>query len=195
MKIVNHRSLPQLLPLMAALGAGLALAACTTSPTAPSHATAQDLLGLNHMQDASGIGKRDLTPEEKAVVSHAVGLSVSNPNSAQFKWPQIANTEDGAINYLSLIHIYIRAHRGKPIPSVHGFHFVNALGANQILASVRRPLLRVSTTLWNRVGEMHMPDVAAKSAKTSAKTAGRRKPILSIRARLIVCLLYTSRCV
>ena len=103
MKIVNHRSLPQLLPLMAALGAGLALAACTTSPTAPSHATAQDLLGLNHIQDASGIGKRDLTPEEKAVVSHAVGLSVSNPNSAQFKWPQIANTEDGAINYCGMV--------------------------------------------------------------------------------------------
>jgi hypothetical protein len=36
---------------------------------------------------------------------------------------------------------------------------------------------------------MHMPDVAAKSAKTSAKTAGRSKPILSIRARLIVVAL------
>ena len=55
------------------------------------------------MQDASGIGTRDLTPDEKAVVSHAVGLSVSNPNSAQFKWPQIANTEDGNINYCGMV--------------------------------------------------------------------------------------------
>jgi hypothetical protein len=103
MKIANRQSLPRSLPLVAALAAGFALAACTTSPTAPSHATAQDLLGLNHIQDASGIGKRDLTPEEKAVVSHAVGLSVSNPNSAQYKWPQIANTEDGAINYCGMV--------------------------------------------------------------------------------------------
>jgi diguanylate cyclase (GGDEF)-like protein len=36
---------------------------------------------------------------------------------------------------------------------------------------------------------MHMPYVAAKSAKTSAKTARRSKPILSIRARLIVVAL------
>jgi len=55
------------------------------------------------MQDASGIGTRELTPEEKAVVSHAVGLSVSNPNSAQYKWPPIANTEDGNINYCGMV--------------------------------------------------------------------------------------------
>ena len=55
------------------------------------------------MQDASGIKTRELTPDEKAVVSHAVGLSVSNPNSAQFKWPQIADTEDGAINYCGMV--------------------------------------------------------------------------------------------
>ena len=68
------------------------------------HATAQDLLGLNHLQDASGINKRDLTPEEKQVISHAVGLSVVNPNAAQYRWPQIANTEDGAINYCGMVN-------------------------------------------------------------------------------------------
>jgi hypothetical protein len=104
MKIDNHLPMPRLLSFVAALAAALALTACSGSPTAPSsHATAQDLLGLNHIQDASGIGKRDLSPEEKAVVSHAVSLSVSNPSSAQFKWPQIANTEDGNINYCGMV--------------------------------------------------------------------------------------------
>jgi hypothetical protein len=105
MKVEDNRPLPRSVLLLAVLAAGLAVAACTTGqPSYPSgHATAQDLLALNHIQDASGIGKRDLMPEEKAVVSHAVGLSVSNPNTAQFKWPQIANTEDGNINYCGMV--------------------------------------------------------------------------------------------
>jgi hypothetical protein len=104
MTAADHQ--PRALACIALFAAGLALAACATSPTASSGghaATAQDLLGLGHMQDASGIKTRELTPEEKAVVSHAVGLSVSNPNSAQFKWPQIADTEDGAINYCGMV--------------------------------------------------------------------------------------------
>jgi hypothetical protein len=91
--------------VIAALAAGLALAGCTTSPTGgSSHATAQDLLGLNNIQDASGINKRDLLPEEKQVISHAVGLSIVNAGSAQFRWPQIANTEDGSINYCGMVN-------------------------------------------------------------------------------------------
>jgi hypothetical protein len=103
--------------LLAALAAGLALAACATSPSTSSggHATAQDLLGLNHMQDASGINTRELLPEEKAVISHAVGLSVSNPSTAQFRWPQIANTEDGAINYCGMVNAK------SPYPSYSGW--------------------------------------------------------------------------
>ncbi|HUZ31257.1 MAG TPA: hypothetical protein VMV19_04005 [Xanthobacteraceae bacterium] len=92
--------------LAATLAIAHALAACTAgapSSSSSGHGAAQDLLGLTHMQDASGIGTRDLTPDEKAVVSHAVGLSVSNPNGAQFKWPQIANTEDGNINYCGMV--------------------------------------------------------------------------------------------
>src|SRR5271155_3782154 len=59
----------------------MALAACTTSPSGSSsgHATAQDLLALNHIQDASGIHTRDLLPEEKQVISKAVSLSIVNP--------------------------------------------------------------------------------------------------------------------
>jgi len=119
MKIARHRSRPSSpstrdgspaivnLQMMwrgvIAASAGLALAACASS--SPSgHATAQDLLGLNHLQDASGINKRDLTPEERQVISHAVGLSVVNPNAAQYRWPQIANTEDGAINYCGMVN-------------------------------------------------------------------------------------------
>jgi len=90
----------------ATLAAGLSLAACT------SGSTAQDLLGLSHMQDASGIPTRELLPEEKAVISHAVGLSVVNPNTAQFRWPRIANTEDGPTNYCGMANANPRRHHG-----------------------------------------------------------------------------------
>jgi hypothetical protein len=90
----------------AVLAAGLALAGCATSPSGSSsgHATAQDLLALNHIQDASGIHTRDLLPEEKQIITKAVGLSILNPNQAQFRWPQIANTEDGSINYCGMVN-------------------------------------------------------------------------------------------
>jgi hypothetical protein len=111
----------------AVLAAGLALAACASSPSSPSspsgHASAQDLLGLNNMQDASGINKRDLTPEEKQVISHAVGLSVANPNGAQYRWPQIANTEDGAINYCGMVNAK------SPYPAYNGWQAYIVEGA------------------------------------------------------------------
>jgi putative hemolysin len=91
--------------LLAVMTAGLGLAACASSSgSSGGHATAQDLLGLNHMQDASGIRTRDLLPEEKAVISHAVGLSVVNPQTAQYRWPPVANTEDGTINYCGMVN-------------------------------------------------------------------------------------------
>jgi hypothetical protein len=105
--------------LPAALAATLALAACATSPSSSSggggHATAQDLLGLTHMQDASGIRTRELLPEEKTVISHAVGLSIVNSNSAQFRWPRIADTEDGAINYCGMVNAR------SPYPAYNGW--------------------------------------------------------------------------
>jgi hypothetical protein len=88
--------------------AGLAVAGCTMSPSTSSsgsgHATAQDLLALNNIQDASGIHTRELLPEEKQVITKAVSLSIINPASAQFRWPQIANTEDGSINYCGMVN-------------------------------------------------------------------------------------------
>jgi hypothetical protein len=87
----------------AALVTGLALGGCAGSSSS-GHSSAQDLLGLNTMQDASGIKKRDLTAAEKEVISHAVSLSITNPGSAQYRWPQIPNTEDGAINYCGMVN-------------------------------------------------------------------------------------------
>ena len=121
MKIARHRPLRRLLSVrqvvsaiagardvrragFIAATAGLLLAGCAGGSSGSGHATAQDLLALNHMQDASGIHTRDLQPEEKQVITKAVGLSIVNPGSAQYRWPQIANTEDGAINYCGMVN-------------------------------------------------------------------------------------------
>ena len=87
-----------------AAAAGLLLAGCAGGSSGSGHATAQDLLALNHMQDASGIHTRDLLPEEKQVISKAVSLSIVNPGQAQYRWPQIANTEDGSVNYCGMVN-------------------------------------------------------------------------------------------
>jgi hypothetical protein len=87
--------------------AGMALGGCATGPSGSSssgHATAQDLLALNRIQDASGIKTRDLLPEEKQVISKAVSLSIVDPGHAQYRWPQIADTEDGSINYCGMVN-------------------------------------------------------------------------------------------
>jgi hypothetical protein len=87
-----------------AVAAGLLLAGCAGGSSGSGHATAQDLLALNHMQDASGVHTRELQAEEKQVITKAVGLSIANPGQAQYRWPQIANTEDGAINYCGMVN-------------------------------------------------------------------------------------------
>jgi hypothetical protein len=85
--------------------AGLALAGCAGGGSSGSgHATAQDLLALNHMQDASGAHTRELAPEEKQVITKAVSLSIANPGQAQFRWPQIASTDEGSINYCGMVN-------------------------------------------------------------------------------------------
>jgi hypothetical protein len=121
MKIASHRSQRRLLSTrqvvsdfafgrcmrggaFVAAAAGLALAGCAGGSSGSGHATAQDLLALNHMQDASGVHTRELQPEEKQIISKAVGLSIVNPGRAQYRWPQIANTEDGAINYCGMVN-------------------------------------------------------------------------------------------
>jgi hypothetical protein len=102
---------------VAALAAGLALGGCaSSSPSAPSgHATAQELLGLNNMTPASGTGLRELSPAEKEVITHAVGLSVSNPGSAQYRWPQISSSEEGSVNYCGMVNAK------SPFPAYSGW--------------------------------------------------------------------------
>jgi hypothetical protein len=98
----------RVLPAMAAgfALAGLALGGCATGPSGSSSSghTAQDLLALNRIQDASGIKTRELLPEEKQVISKAVSLSIADPGHAQYRWPQIADTEDGSINYCGMVN-------------------------------------------------------------------------------------------
>jgi hypothetical protein len=87
--------------------AGLALTGCATGPSGSSSSsghTAQDLLALNRIQDASGIKTRELLPEEKQVITKAVSLSIVDPGHAQYRWPQIADTEDGSINYCGMVN-------------------------------------------------------------------------------------------
>ena len=100
----RRRALAALAPGL--LLAGVALGGCASGPSGSSsgHATAQDLLALNRIQDASGIKTRDLLPEEKQVISKAVSLSIVDPGHAQYRWPQIADTEDGSINYCGMVN-------------------------------------------------------------------------------------------
>jgi hypothetical protein len=121
MKIASHRSQRRLVSVrrvasdiasapdvrragFIAAAAGLLLAGCAGGSSGSGHATAQDLLALNHMQDARGVHTRDLQPEEKQIITKAVGLSIANPGQAQYRWPQIASTEDGAINYCGMVN-------------------------------------------------------------------------------------------
>ena len=70
------------------------------------------------------------------MISHAVGLSVLNPNTAQFRWPQIADTEDGPINYCGMVTDPRRAHTrpiaaGKRITLKAGFPAANDIGGGR----------------------------------------------------------------
>jgi hypothetical protein len=89
------------------LAAGLALCGCAGSPlsssSSSSSSTAEGLLGL-HANAAGGQGLRELTLPEKKVITDAVDLSIKDPGSAQFRWPQISATQDGAVNYCGMVN-------------------------------------------------------------------------------------------
>lgn len=100
------------LSVIAALAAGLALSACATSapPTNPLQGT------FNGGSSAgSGVGQRDLTPQEKKVIMDAVGPSLRNPGAAKYKWakfPEIV-TED-SVNYCATVDA------GSPFAAYNG---------------------------------------------------------------------------
>ncbi len=95
--------------LIVALAAASALAACTGSPllsssTPPPKANAQSLLGMSDATPVdSSLGKRDLTPEEKKIITDAVSLSIREPNSARFRWTKMPNTLEGSGNYCASV--------------------------------------------------------------------------------------------
>jgi hypothetical protein len=90
---------------IAALGFGLALAACTASPTTPPpKANAQSLLGMSDAAPpAAGIGERELSADEKKVISDAVALSIKDPGSAKYHWAKIPATAEGSVNYCATV--------------------------------------------------------------------------------------------
>jgi hypothetical protein len=128
MKIVNNRSRPTATSLaMVALAADLALAACTGSPlsslsssssassSGSSSSTAEGLLGLNNLAASNSVGQRDLTPAEKDIISHAVSLSIKDPNTAQYRWPKISAAEEGSVNYCGMVNAK------SPYPAYNGW--------------------------------------------------------------------------
>ena len=99
--------------------AGLALAGCAGSPlttgSSSSSSTAEGLLGLHANSAGSGQGMRELTLPEKKVISDAVGLSIKDPATAQFRWPQISAADDGAVNYCGMVNAK------SPFPAYNGW--------------------------------------------------------------------------
>jgi len=96
---------------------GLALAGCTGSPlpSSSSSSTAEGLLGLHANAGGAGQGLRELTLPEKKIISDAVGLSIKDPGTAQFRWPQITVTEEGSVNYCGMVNAK------SPYPAYNGW--------------------------------------------------------------------------
>ena len=93
--------------LIVALAAASALAGCTgslSSSTPPPKANAQSLLGMSDATPVdSALGTRELTPEEKKIITDAVSLSIREPNSARFRWTKMPNTVEGSGNYCASV--------------------------------------------------------------------------------------------
>ena len=56
------------------------------------------------MAPRTDAGQRELTPPEKKVISDAVGLSIKDPGSAQYRWPKIPASEEGSVNYCGMVN-------------------------------------------------------------------------------------------
>ena len=94
--------------MLAALAAGLALTACTTSPSpsssSASPSSAEGLLGLSSAPAGSSGPQRELTAPEKKIITDAVALSIKDPGSAQYRWPKIPASEEGPVNYCGMVN-------------------------------------------------------------------------------------------
>jgi hypothetical protein len=76
---------------------------------------AENLLALNNMAAASGVGQRELTPPEKKVITDAVALSIKDAGSAQYRWPNIAASDEGRVNYCGMVNAK------SPYPAYNGW--------------------------------------------------------------------------
>jgi hypothetical protein len=55
-------------------------------------------------QGGSGLGARDLDPDEKKVVSEAVSRVIKDPRSAKYRWTKISGTAGtGDVNYCASV--------------------------------------------------------------------------------------------
>jgi hypothetical protein len=73
---------------IAAIAASLVLAACAGSSTGTmtSDLTPSASASDTAVATPSSVPSRDLTADEKKIITHAVSLSLSNPGSAKFHW-------------------------------------------------------------------------------------------------------------
>jgi len=94
-----------------ALAAGLALAGCTASPSSSS----RDLLNFNSASAPdSSLGRRDLTPPEKKIITDAIAPSIRDAASAQYRWAKIPNALEGSVNYCGMVNAK------SPYPAYNG---------------------------------------------------------------------------
>jgi hypothetical protein len=120
MKIARNwqREYHSAFPAVLVFAAGLALAGCTGStllPSSSSSSTAEGLLGLHANSAGGGQGLRELTLPEKKVIGDAVGLSIKDPGTAQFRWPRISAAGEGAVNYCGMVNAK------SPFPAYSGW--------------------------------------------------------------------------
>jgi hypothetical protein len=88
--------------VIAPLAVGLALSGCATGTRAP-----QIPLASSEAPPSSAgvsIGQRDLTQEEEKVIMDAVGPSLRNPGSANYRWAKFpAVVTKGSVNYCATV--------------------------------------------------------------------------------------------
>jgi len=78
------------LATIAAVAAGVALSACTTTGSTPG-------------ADATSGGLRELSAEEMQVITEAVGPSLRNPNAAKYHWAKFPDSASGEVNYCATV--------------------------------------------------------------------------------------------
>jgi hypothetical protein len=100
--------------LIVALAAGLALAACTTSPPTLSPPPPASSLGPENAQPPGGPGQRELTSAEKKIIANAIAPSIRDAATAQYRWPKIQDAPDGPVNYCGTVNAK------SPYPAYNG---------------------------------------------------------------------------